>query len=126
MDLVRRFVYLALFSLLCVLHSGNMEYWIMGILIYLVVVAVLNISRYLPILLMQLMVSMAAAIVYLVLLRGTEALRLLAERGTGMDKTETVMIELAALIVLTVGVSIFTVWHAVKRVKGSYYEKGFD
>lgn len=118
MDLVRRFVYLFLFSLLCVLRSGNMEYFVTGMTSYLIVVIALNISRYLPSVQMQLGVSMCGMFLYLLLqIAFASAVR------ASSDKIQTIIIELIILGVAAIASSILTVWHAMYRVKGSYYEK---
>lgn len=120
-DLLRRAVYLLLFSIFCFAGSGQMESFIMGAELYLVILIGLNISRYLTIIQQQLLVSMLAIfpMSLLGLLEG-------CLEDNFIRSTYMIGMELTILYIVAVVVSIITVQHAMSRVKGSYYEKGTE
>lgn len=70
MDLVRKFLYSVLYGAVFAGMTGDCLGILAGILLYLVAVAVLNGSRYVSVFQMHLLISMAACIVYSILLGG--------------------------------------------------------
>lgn len=109
-DLIRRFLYVMVFAAVCYGKSHKPEALCAGLMIYLIAVGTLNITRYLPGAIQQMMVACLATAVYEVYGVVTKGMH----GGTA---------ELILLITAGIGVSIVTVGHVLCRQKRSYYEK---
>lgn len=120
-DLLRRAIYIFLFSAICYAGNGQLQSFVMGAGVYLVATAALNVSRYMTNIQHQLVVSMFAMLP--MGLFGALA-GYIERRMPG--NTFVVGLELAVLIILAVIAGMITVWHAINRVKGSYYDKKCD
>lgn len=109
-DLMRRFLYAMVFSAICYTKSRKPEAFCVGLMIYLMAVGMLNITRYLPGVIQQMMIAFLAVVVF----------SLYGAATLGMHGG---ILELVILIAAALAVSIVTVWHVLQRMKGSYYEK---
>lgn len=112
-DLLRRFLYLVILAVTVYFRSESVGLFAQVLLIYLLSVAALNVARLWSGVWIQLILSSFAFLAYALL----EVLFIPA-----VSITNTIVV----LAVLTVFVSIVTIWHAVIHMKGSYYEKGSD
>ena len=111
-DLLRRFLYLLILAVTVYFRSESVGVFVQVLLIYLLSVAALNVTRLWSGVWIQLILSSFAFLAYVLI--------------QVVLFFPAFSVTVVVLAVLTVFVSIITVWHAVIRVKGSYYEKGSD
>lgn len=111
-DLLRRFFYLLILAVTVYFRSESVWVFAQVLLIYLLSVAALNVTRLWSGVLIQFMLPSFAFLAYVLI--------------QVFLYFPAVSVTVVVLAVLTVFVSIITVWHAVIRMKGSYYEKGND
>lgn len=109
-DLIRRFLGIMVFSMICYAKSHHPEAFCAGLITYVLAVGMLNITRYLPGAIQQMMVACLASTFLSVYGKLTQ------DMHGGV--TEFIILTAAAF-----AVSIVTVWHVLRRQKGSYYEK---
>ena len=109
-DLLRRFLYIMVFSTVCYGKSHKLEAYSVGLMIYLVAVGILNITRNLPGVIQQMRVTFLVTILF-------------SAYGVATSDMHGGMIEFILLIAASAAVSMVTVWHVLWKVKGSYYEK---
>lgn len=111
-DLLRRFLYLLILAVTVYFRSESVGVFAQVLLIYLLSVAALNVTRLWSGVWIQLILSSFAFLAYVLM--------------QVVLFFPAVSVTVVVLAVLTVFASIVTVWHAVFRMKGSYYEKGSD
>lgn len=119
-DLVRRWLYLMIFGLVCYMHTGIWQIFVVVQIAYIAIILTLNISRYLMVFLLQLMVTGIGIAIYNILVMG---LFMVEDFWKG---TITFQIGIAAgIFIVCVVLGLLTVVHIRYRWKESYYEKGF-
>lgn len=116
-DILRRALYFSILILLVFVQTKELQYLLVGILNFSVVMIILNITRALSGANQVMMISVFLGSVLEVLVF---LLTWFVQRA-GMKMFILVTV---AAVVLAVAVSIFTVWHVMHCVKGDYYEKG--
>lgn len=111
-DLLRRFVYLMGFGLFCFAFTGEAQEFVTALAAYLVVTAVLNLTRHFVLWQLQMLVCCLAAAVF----AGAAVLFWMLGQGA-------LIAELVILGVAAAAVSAATVWHMGYCMKRSYHEK---
>lgn len=116
-DLIRRFLYLAVYGAFCYMFTGQITDFLLVLVAYVVTVALLNLTRYIQMFHIYMAVSMTVSLlVYIVL---TVVCWFFADAfGSGSLYAEFVIFGVLAILV-----SLLSVWHIGCRMKGSYYEK---
>ena len=116
MDLARRFVYLLGVGVIAYVKTGIFSMLLTAMAGYIALIIVLNVSRYMSTLLLQISMSQVAVVLYnLIMLLGSdfETIDSAGLRGAIM----------MLLLVVSAALGVVTVVHVQGRWKESYYEK---
>lgn len=117
-DLLRRLVYLLVYGCIFYCMFGQAMDFVLIFLVYASSVAVLNLSRHTPVWQMQMLVSFLGTIVFDLLFVFFWIACEMAE-----SSTVVIVVELLIAIILSILVSVFTIWYMMSCVKKSYFEK---
>ena len=116
-DLIRRFIYMLGYGCICAVWSGNLQNIVSMLVAYTIAVLSFNLTRYMMIWQIQMLLAMGAAVLYEV---AFFLCWLVAQNRIGHT---VLFVEMGVGAVLAVVASIVTLWHMMHRMKGSYYEK---
>lgn len=109
-DLLRRFVYMMGYGLFCYAFTGYRQEFVSALIMYVVVVAALNVSRHFALWQAHMLVTLGACVLFTTVMVFCGVL--------GAFLAETVIFGILAAVL-----SVGTVWHVGFCMRRSYYEK---